>query len=91
MRPLGIFEVTHGTISESILSPRELILRVVLAGGKGMIVAHNHPSGDATPSNDDDDICKVINQTAKLMDIHFADFIISSSCVVSWRNIDVLV
>ena len=86
LRPLGIFEVAHGTVSESILSPRELLLRVVLAGGKGMIVAHNHPSGGIMPSNDDDNICEAIDQAARLMDIYLADFVIVGDGTYSYAN-----
>ena len=50
---------------------RNLYLRV-----EGLVLAHNHPSGDPTPSREDIEITKQINEAAKLMNIEFLDHII---------------
>lgn len=49
----GVFELSHGTVDYSLLSPRELMIRVLLCGASGVILVHNHPSGDISPSHQD--------------------------------------
>ena len=42
---LGIFEVSHGTVSQSMISNREIFIRLLLCGASCFIMVHNHPSG----------------------------------------------
>lgn len=49
----GLFEISHGTVSSSVISPREIYIRALLLGASSIILFHNHPSGDVTPSKDD--------------------------------------
>lgn len=49
----GIFELSRGAINESIVSPRDAILSAMLLNSYNVVLIHNHPSGDATPSGDD--------------------------------------
>ena len=51
-RVLGIFEISHGTVSSALLSPREIYQKLLLIGATSCILAHNHPSGRLTPSED---------------------------------------
>ncbi len=75
-RLLGAFEVAHGYVDGSPIRMREIFIRALLAGSQCFVVAHNHPSGDCTPSEMDKKACKSIKQAARIMDLHFADFII---------------
>ena len=59
----GIFEVSRGTLNASIVHPRDVFKRALLANAHTIFLVHNHPSGDVTPSNED------INVTNKLMEI----------------------
>jgi DNA repair protein RadC len=45
--------VSRGTLTGSLLSPRETFRAAIIHGAAGIVVAHNHPSGDPTPSADD--------------------------------------
>ena len=47
-----------GTLNESLISPRELFREALGCNGASVIVAHNHPSGDPTPSKEDITITK---------------------------------
>ncbi len=76
LKPLGIFEISHGTIDRAIISPREIYIRALLIGAKYIAVCHNHPSGNPTPSKEDDECCNKINDAGKLLDIPLLDFII---------------
>lgn len=49
----GIFEISHGSIDCSILSPREVLLRALLCGTSRLLILHNHPSGNPKPSKED--------------------------------------
>lgn len=50
---IGIFEVTHGAVSTSVASTREIFVRLCLCGASIFALCHNHPSGDPSPSNED--------------------------------------
>ena len=52
-RIIGAFEVCIGTIDASLVNIRGIIQRVLLCNASRIIVAHNHPSGDSSPSRDD--------------------------------------
>lgn len=45
--------VSVGTLTSALVHPRETYRRAVIAGSKSIIIAHNHPSGGADPSDDD--------------------------------------
>ena len=49
----GIFEVSRGSLNSSIVHPREVFKRALLQNAASILIAHNHPSGDPTPSNED--------------------------------------
>ncbi len=75
-KPLGIFEVTHGTVNMSYASPREIFIRVLLTGATSYIICHNHPSGDIRPSEDDIKFTKRIRECSDLMNVPMLDHII---------------
>ena len=72
----GLFEVSHGTVNLSLMQPREIFLRVLLTGGSGFIIVHNHPSGEPTPSSEDWDVTKKVLSAANIMGVRFLDHII---------------
>ncbi|MEA2552589.1 MAG: repair protein RadC [Fimbriimonadaceae bacterium] len=65
-----------GTLTMSIVGPREVYREAVRDGASSIIVAHNHPSGDPTPSPEDIEITKHLVQAGKLMDIPVLDHVI---------------
>lgn len=75
-RPLGVFEVSHGTVNQSVCNPRELFIRALLCGAACIILAHNHPSGDTVPSKMDIKNHKRIKEAGQLMGIQLLDSII---------------
>ena len=74
---LGVFEVSHGTGNSSFLRPREVFMRLLLAGASSFVVIHNHPSGDCTPSKVDIDITRVLKEAGNMMGIPLIDHIIA--------------
>lgn len=74
--PLGIFEISHGTVNLSLVTPREIFIRAILCGATYIILSHNHPSGVVTPSKEDREIYKRIKESGKLIGIELLDNII---------------
>lgn len=74
--PLGCFEISHGDINTSILSPREVFQRALLCGAASIILAHNHPSGCTEPSPEDINATKRIRRVGTEMNVELLDHII---------------
>ncbi len=75
-RILGMFFLSKGTVSASLVSPREIFMRAVLIGAVQIILCHNHPSGNPIPSECDIKLTKHIKEAGSLLNIHLADHII---------------
>ena len=75
-RILGMFLISQGTVTESLVSPREVFMRAVLIGAMQIILCHNHPSGNAVPSEEDLKLTERIKEGGKLLNIRLADHII---------------
>lgn len=73
---LGVFEVSHGTGRVSVLQTREVFMKALLAGSQRIIIAHNHPSGDPTPSEEDLEIMEDIKEAGHLLKVPLLDFMI---------------
>ena len=72
----GIFEISHGTVSNCIVTPREIFNRALMIGATGIILVHNHPSGYPEPSYEDLCITRRIKQAGELIGIELLDHII---------------
>lgn len=73
---LGIYNLSKGGINSSLVDVR-LILSVALKClATGLILIHNHPSGNLNPSKSDLEIVKKLNESCKLLDITLLDSII---------------
>lgn len=77
-------QISEGTINASFVSPREIMIEAVKREAVHMILVHNHPSGNPSPSEADIAITKKIYAAGELMDIHLSDhIIIGNGCYVS--------
>jgi len=72
----GVFEVSRGSISKSLVSPREVFKRAILNNACGIILGHNHPSGDITASDEDIKITEKLMEAGKIIGIKIVDHII---------------
>ena len=72
----GVSELSHGGSNSSIIDIKSIFTRVLLMGGIGFFLIHNHPSGDTTPSREDLEITQKIKNASRLMDINFIDHLI---------------
>ena len=87
---LGVFEVSHGTVSTTTASPREIFIRLLLSGASCFVLCHNHPSGNCEPSDNDIGLTRRIQQCANLMGITFTDHIITGSSYYSFKEHNLL-
>jgi DNA repair protein RadC len=73
-----VTEVSIGNLDTSIAHPREVFKEAIAASASSIIIAHNHPSGDCTPSSDDIELTKRLVKAGEIIDITVLDHIIVS-------------
>lgn len=69
-------EITRGLVNASLVHPREVFRLAIALGGSGIICAHNHPSGDPTPSAEDRAVTSQLVAAGRILDIPVHDHII---------------
>lgn len=75
-RIIGVNLVAVGSLSLAIVHPREVFKPVVLMSAAALLVAHNHPSGDSTPSTEDRDLTSRLCHAGELLGITLLDHVI---------------
>jgi DNA repair protein RadC len=78
-RVIGSYQLSKGGITDTIADVRIILSVALKTLATGLILAHNHPSGNLKPSEADKQITSKIRQAAKLLDIELLDHIILSS------------
>jgi DNA repair protein RadC len=74
---MGLHEVSRGTLSASLVHPREVFKAAILANSYAILVCHNHPSGAAVqPSSEDMDTTKQLVEAGKLLGVNVVDHLI---------------
>lgn len=76
---LGLIEesvLSIGTVNSASLSPRDVFMRALKCGASNIILLHNHPTGDPTPSREDVRITNKIRESGVMLDIILRDHII---------------
>lgn len=85
-KPLGVFEVSHGIVDATICNPREIFIKTLLCGASGIVIIHNHPSGDTTPSKQDIESYNRLKEAGKLIGINVFDSIIVGESYYSFAE-----
>jgi DNA repair protein RadC len=75
-RVVAQVEVSRGTLNASLVHPREVFRVAIALGAASIVLAHNHPSGDPTPSADDRAITTQLVAAGRLLDIPVQDHLI---------------
>jgi DNA repair protein RadC len=73
---IGMDIVSVGTLTSSLASGREIFKAAILLNSAGIILSHNHPSGDATPSREDIQLTDRISKAGEILGIKLLDHII---------------
>ncbi len=66
----------HGTVDHAPVSPREVVRRALELSASALILVHNHPSGDPTPSSADVDITRQVVEASRTMRIAVHDHLV---------------
>lgn len=75
-RMLRLFEVSIGSLNASIVHPRELFRDAVRASAASIVVVHNHPSGDPTPSGADIQLTRRLVKAGDVLGIEVLDHVV---------------
>ena len=78
-RVLSVAKVAEGTTTKCLINIRQIIQGALLQNATGLIVCHNHPSGDVQPSREDIASAKRIQEAARIFEIRLLDSLIISS------------
>lgn len=71
-----IDQVSIGSLSASIVHPREVMKSALLSSAAALVLVHNHPSGDPTPSREDIEITTRLKECCELMGLRLLDHVI---------------
>lgn len=77
-------EVSVGSLNQSIVHPREVFKTALLSSAAAIILLHNHPTGDPTPSREDIEITRRLKEAGELIGVKLLDHIIIGDSYVSF-------
>jgi len=78
--------VSLGTVSSALVHPRECFRPLILSGASSCILAHNHPSGDSTPSAEDIKITRQLISAGEIVGIKILDHVVIGDRALSLRE-----
>lgn len=88
--PIERHQITVGTLRNSLVHPREVFRPAIRDAANCILVLHNHPSGDPTPSDQDISVTERLEQTAEVIGIPLIDHIIVAGekaiSIQEWRS-----
>ncbi|HQX49950.1 MAG TPA: DNA repair protein RadC [Planctomycetaceae bacterium] len=88
-QPIDCHQITVGTLRNSLVHPREVFRPAIRDAANCILVLHNHPSGDPTPSDQDNSVTERLEQTAEVVGIPVIDHIIVAGekavSIQEWR------
>lgn len=75
---IGVHVASTGTLDSALAHPREIFRAAILANAASIIVAHNHPSGDVTPSRQDREVFDRLKEAGRVVGIRCLDALVVS-------------
>ena len=85
-RIIGVFEISHGTVNSSVVGAREIFQKALLANAVHIILMHNHPSGDPSPSFEDIAITEKLMEAGKIIGVEVLDHLVIGDTYVSIKS-----
>ncbi len=73
---IRIKDISYGGSNFAVIEPKDVLIEAVKIGAPRIILAHNHPSGDITPSKSDIELTRRIKEAANILGIELLDHII---------------
>jgi DNA repair protein RadC len=93
-RLLDVVEVARGSVHAVEVHPREVFRPLVRMAASGGVLAHNHPSGDPTPSRDDVELTRRLRAVGELIGIPIVDHVIVTGTrhrsIAEWMGVDLV-
>ena len=84
---IGETDISKGTVNASLVSPRELFIEALEKNAVSIILMHNHPSGDPTPSKNDILLTRRVKDAGNMIGIELLDhIIIGNNCYISFAE-----
>jgi len=74
--PIGRHLITIGTVNSTVITAREVFRGAILAGAASVVISHNHPSGDPTPSQADLRVTRTIRNAGEHIEIRVQDHVV---------------
>lgn len=75
-RLLRVATVSIGSLNRTFMAPREILRDALLANAAALVVAHNHPSGDPTPSGDDERVTRRLVRAGEVVGVDVLDHLV---------------
>lgn len=75
-RIVGVSTVSVGTVDSALVAPRDVFVRALSSGCTSILIAHNHPSGESTPSQEDIALTHRLTEAGKLLQIPVLDHVV---------------
>lgn len=89
-QPIATHQITVGTLRNSLVHPREVFRPAIADAANCIIVVHNHPSGDPTPSDQDISVTERLESAAEILGIPLIDHIVVAGekaiSIQEWRS-----
>lgn len=90
-RLIVLEELFRGTLTQTSVYPREVVVRALALNAASVVLAHNHPSGTAKPSRADEALTQTLKSALALVDVRVLDhFVVTSSQAVSMAELGLL-
>ena len=90
-RVIEFKELFRGTLTQTSVYPREVVIEALACQAAGVILAHNHPSGITTPSRADEALTRTLKEALGLVDVRVLDhLIVTRSAVLSFAECGLL-
>jgi len=83
---IRVVRITRGTLSSSLVHPREVFRPAITDCAACILLIHNHPSGDSTPSREDHEVTERLTKAGELLGIQVLDHLIVGDTVTSIRE-----
>ena len=89
-QPIASHQITVGTLRNSLVHPREVFRPAIRDAANCILVVHNHPSGDPTPSDQDISVTERLESVAEIIGIPLIDHIVVAGekalSIQEWRS-----
>ncbi|MES2281203.1 MAG: DNA repair protein RadC [Pseudomonadota bacterium] len=90
-RLIRLEEMFRGTLTQTSVYPREVVIRALALNAASVVLAHNHPSGTAKPSRADEALTQTLKSALALVDVRVLDhFVVTSAVAVSMAELGLL-